>query len=336
MKPLAIATSPPEHRDQAKLLAVERTGNISDHSITDLPALLRPGDLLVLNDAATLPASLPVVAPDGQRLEARVAGQHPSGWSLVLFGRGSWKDKTEDRDAPPAFELGARLRVAGLDAVIAQVSPVSPRLLRVTFTASHAEVLRALYRSGHPVQYSYQQQPLELWSVQTVYGSRPWASELPSAGRALSWRTLLELRKRGVELAHLTHAAGLSASGDPTLDAALPLPERYHIPLETLDALQRARRVVAVGTSVVRALEGAGRSGLDAGEGETDLIIEPGFEPQLVHGLLTGIHDASESHYRLLGAFLPARLLARVSKHAAEAGYRTHEFGDSCLVLPDG
>jgi S-adenosylmethionine:tRNA ribosyltransferase-isomerase len=159
---------------------------------------------------------------------------------------------------------------------------------------------------------------------------------MPSAGRPLTWGLLAALRARGVRLAALTHAAGLSASGDPTLDAALPLPERYDLPESTAQAVRDARapggRVVAVGTTVVRALEGAARNGLRAGEGVAELRIGPGFEPRVVNAVLSGMHEAGESHYELLRALVPDELLRRAAEAASD--YLAHEFGDSCLVLP--
>ncbi len=123
----------------------------------------------------------------------------------------------------------------------------------------------ALYREGRPVQYSYLAHDLPLWAVQTVYAARPWAFEMPSAGRPLSWEILLALRRKGVRWASLTHAAGLSSTGDPAIDAALPLAERYDIPAATVravaDTRARGGRVIAVGTTVVRALEGAAVEG---------------------------------------------------------------------------
>ena len=197
-----------------------------------------------------------------------------------------------------------------------------------------------LYRLGRPVQYSYAAAPLELWHVQLGYASRPWAAEMPSAGRPLRWELLLALHQRGVRLASVTHAAGLSSTGDPALDAALPLPERFEIPETTVRAVAQARagggRVVAVGTSAARALEGSATQHggiLAAGAGETDLLLGPGYRPRVADGLLTGVHEKSASHYALLHSFAPAELLARASEHAEQSGYLSHEFGDSWLVL---
>jgi S-adenosylmethionine:tRNA ribosyltransferase-isomerase len=162
--------------------------------------------------------------------------------------------------------------------------------------------------------------------------------EMPSAGRPLSWHILAALRRRGVELAWLTHAAGLSATGDAALDAALPLPEIYDIPAGTAAAVQRARaeerRVIAVGTTVVRALEGAAQSGQWAGAGTTDLVLDERSILRVVDGILTGIHAPGESHYKLLGAFAPTALLDATWRHARARGYLPHELGDLCLIAP--
>lgn len=131
----------------------------------------------------------------------------------------------------------------------------------------------------------------------------------------------------------LTHGAGISSTGDERIDRELPLAERFAIPSATIDAVAEAKsrrdRVVAVGTSVVRALESAAM-GIT---GSTSLKIGPQFQLQLVDGLLTGTHDSSESHYQLLGAFLNQEMLAKATDEFERQGYLTHEFGDLCLVL---
>jgi S-adenosylmethionine:tRNA ribosyltransferase-isomerase len=158
-------------------------------------------------------------------------------------------------------------------------------------------------------------------------------------GRPLTWRVLQEVRARGIGIVPLTHAAGLSSTGDAAIDAALPLPERFDIPGATVAAVARTRaaggRVVAVGTTVVRALEGAAAGGsLIAGEGETGLRIARGYRPRVVDGLLTGVHVPGESHFDLLQAFASDALLRDALAHAEREGYLAHEFGDSCLILP--
>jgi S-adenosylmethionine:tRNA ribosyltransferase-isomerase len=170
-----------------------------------------------------------------------------------------------------------------------------------------------------------------LWDVQNTYAAEPWAAEMPSAGRPVDFATLDALRKHGVAVVRLTHGAGLSSTGDGALDAALPWVERYRIPPETAEVVAEAkrqgRRVIAVGTSVVRALES--RSSIET----TSLRIDARHHLRVVSGLLTGMHDGTTSHADLVAAFLPADLLARANRFASERGFLGHELGDSCLIL---
>jgi S-adenosylmethionine:tRNA ribosyltransferase-isomerase len=336
---------PPAVRSAVRLLALDpEAGTRRDLHFSDLRELLSPGDLLIVNDAATVPASLSGTDPHGHPIELRLAAHvSASRWHAVIFGDGDWRQRTEDRPAPFQLDIGARLRFDDLSAVVVSITPATPRLIEVEFDRSGAELWSALYRIGRPVQYSYLERELPIWSIQTVFGARPWAVEMPSAGRPFDWETLIALRRRGVEIATITHAAGLSATGDSALDAALPLPERFDIPAPTVEAIARTRarggRVVAVGTTVVRALEGAANANqgtLSPGEGTTDLLIDADFVPRVVDGLLTGMHESAESHFRLLGAFAPRPTLEAALAHAIEHGYRTHEFGDVTLILAGG
>jgi S-adenosylmethionine:tRNA ribosyltransferase-isomerase len=344
---MIAAAWPREDRVEERLLRVDRaSGTLHDARVRDLPAMLQPGDLLVVNDSATLPVSLHGTGPRGAPVEVRLIAPAKNGrWSAVLFGAGDWRTRTEDRPPPPALRAGDGIRFGtALAAVVTGVSAQSPRLVDVELDRTGAAMWSAIYALGKPVQYAHVERPLALWHVQNGYASRPWSAEMPSAGRPLTFATLVDLRRRGVEVASLTHAAGLSSTGDAALDAALPLTERYDIPEATAQAVDRTRarggRVVATGTSVVRALEGCAKGNVGelggrvvAGEGETSLILGEASELRVVGGLLTGIHEPSETHFGLLRAFLPAALLERAHEHAEQARYLCHEFGDSMLVL---
>jgi S-adenosylmethionine:tRNA ribosyltransferase-isomerase len=336
------ASWPREHPEAGRLLHIApASGRLFDKRVEELPSLLREGDLLVVNDAATLPAALHGRTEAGAVVELRLLSREVDGtWVGVLFGAGDWRMRTEERPLPPPAPAGTRLVLGMLDATVVEVLPASPRLLRVAFEAQGAALWAGLYRSGRPVQYSYLEGPLALWHLQTAYAARPWAVEAPSAGLPLTWSVLLALKRRGVHLASLTHAAGLSSTGDAALDAALPRPERFDIPAATVEAIhathERSGRVVAVGTTVVRALEGqaARHAGtLLPGEGVTDLLLGPGFIPRVVQGLLTGMHEPTASHYALLQAFAPLPLLREATQRAEALGYLGHEFGDACLLL---
>ncbi len=339
-------------RQSVRLLVVDpSTGGVATSTFAELPGFVRPGDVIVVNDAATLPGSLTGTTSDGAPVEARLAGPIEGRCvTLVLLGAGDFRTRTEDRPAPPAVGPGARLRFAdrsgrlsleALEARVSSISPISPRLVEVEFqVASNDALWAALYAIGRPIQYAYRPEPLPLWSVQTAFAARPWAAEMPSAGRPLTWSILLELRRRGVRVEWLTHAAGLSATGDPALDAVLPLPERYQIPERTANAVTAARRrgerVIAVGTTVMRALESASNPDgtVHAGPGTATLVIAPGYQPRTVDGLVSGIHVPGESHYRLLGALASDETLSRATVLAEREGFHSHELGDACLVLP--
>jgi S-adenosylmethionine:tRNA ribosyltransferase-isomerase len=338
---LAPARIFPGRRDGVRLLAIDaRARRFREHPMRELPALLAPGDLLVVNDAATLPASFRGQDGAGRAVEARLLAKvGASTFRAALLGAGDWRTRTEDRPAPPPVALWQRLTFGALGATIVGRSAISPRLVTLAFDAAGSDLWAALYRHGEPVQYAHLALELPLWAVQNVYASRPEAFEMASAGRPLSWEILLGARRRGVRLVALTHAAGLSATGDPAIDGALPLPERYDLPARTVALVGQTRRaggrVVAVGTTVVRALEGAASSpaGLRAGPGETDLRIDPAFRPRVVDGILSGMHGPGESHFDLLGAFAPRALLDAAWAHAAAAGFKSHELGDATLIL---
>ncbi len=359
MKPAAW---PREDPRTTRLLHLDpRRQRCSDRRIGELAALLRPGDLLVVNDAATLPASLRGVTADGAPVEVRLAGETGAAgaageggetgetgaaggglWSAVLLGAGDWRSRTEDRPPPPAVRAGDTLRLGRLQARVAGVDPASPRLVSLRFALGGAALWQALYHAGKPVQYAHTFRPLALWQVQTAYAARPWAAEAPSAGFALTWDLLLGLRRRGVAITRVTHAAGLSSTGDARLDARLPFAERYEVSVEAVQAVDLARRrggrIVAVGTTVARALEGAAAAGggrLGAGQGTTELRLGPELRPRVVGGILTGMHEPGTSHYALLESFAPRQLLDRARSLAARRGYRSHEFGDALLILPE-
>lgn len=340
--PSLRAATDPDRRD-ARMLVVRAGGPteaaISDSWIDALPRWLDRGDLLVLNDAATLPAALRSVRPRGEvRLVARAG---PDRFVAVLFGPGDHTIDTELRPAPAEVAVGDAIRLeGGLGARVVAVDPDSPRLVELRFDRAGSELVRAIYRVGRPVQYAYLRAPLPLSAVQNVFAGPAWAMEMPSAARPLDWRRLGALRASGVELASVTHAAGLSATGDPRLDARLPLPERYRVPAATVTAIEaaraRGRRVIAVGSTVVRALEGcaAAHGRLVATRGVTDLVLGPSHRPAVVDAVLSNVHAPGESHFELLCAFVPAARLRRAARHAASRGYLAHELGDAMLLLP--
>lgn len=342
------AASRPRTNRERKLLYLDATRRqVTHHSARDLNSLFERGDLLVVNDAATLPASL---FTRERNIEVRLAARESDDtFVAVLFGRGDYHTPTELRAAPPSLAVGERLYFEqGLEAEITQVHEHNSRLVTLRFNCQGPLLLRQLYAQGSPIQYAHVPEQLALWDVQNLYAGRPWAFEAPSAGFSLDGEQLLALAATGVEVAYLTHGAGISSTGNDELDSLLPLTERYEIPERTCQAVadckRRRGRVIAAGTSVVRALESAASAANDSesapsfgavrsGPGTTTLRIGSGYARRVVDGILSGMHSLGTSHFQLLESFVERAVLLDALGAAEAAEYLEHEFGDVCLVL---
>ncbi|MGH7342078.1 MAG: S-adenosylmethionine:tRNA ribosyltransferase-isomerase, partial [Candidatus Rokuibacteriota bacterium] len=226
---MKAATKPVQRPPDARLLIVAADGRLRHAARDRLPEVLEPGDLLVANDAATIPASLHGVhLPSGASIEVRLAGvrslagQDVRHFTAVVFGAGDHRTRTEERPLPPRLRRGDRLQLGPLTARIVRTLG-HPRLVCLRFDASPDEVWEGLAGHGKPVQYAHLPEPLALWDVWTAVAARPVAFEPPSAGFLLDWSMIHRLRARGVGFATLTLAAGISSTGDPALDARLPL-----------------------------------------------------------------------------------------------------------------
>jgi S-adenosylmethionine:tRNA ribosyltransferase-isomerase len=344
VKPMIAASQPVQRPADAKLIVIRSNGSIEHWARSALVDLLRPGDLLIANDAATLPASLAGIhVRTGRPIEVRLAGRRSleptdvSRFRAVIFGAGNFRTRTEDRPPPPGLTPGDRIQLGPLNATVERLES-HPRLALLRFDGSAAEIWSALARHGKPIQYAHVRQPLALWDVWTPIAGALAAFEPPSASFTLSWSMVRALRTKGVEFATLTHAAGISSTGDPQLDARLPFDEPYRIPQYTVDAIaaakQRRARVIAVGTTVVRALEDAAQADgqVTAGTGIATLKIGPTTVLRVIDALVSGTHERGTSHYELLRAFVPSSALDRMEKQLDSHGYKTHEFGDSILV----
>ena len=341
---MIAADQPVQRPSQAKLLIVDARHTLRHAPRSAFVEFLRRGDLVIANDAATLPASLQGVhAGTGAHVEVRLAGRtslNPEDvcrFSAVVFGAGDFRTRTENRPAPPTLAAGDRLTLGPLRATVERLLGHS-RLVSLLFDAAPDEVWAGLARHGRPIQYAHVRVPLALWDVWTRIAGPPVAFEPPSAGFALDWRALSAMRERGVEFETLTHAAGISSTGDEELDRLLPFDEPYRIPEATARAVRRARahsrRVVAIGTSVVRALEHAATADgcVRSGEGLATGHIGRSSRLRVVDAILSGTHEPGTSHYELLRAFLDDATLRRASAELDARGYRTHEFGDSVLI----
>jgi S-adenosylmethionine:tRNA ribosyltransferase-isomerase len=337
------ATEPPEQRglrrDGVRLMVADRCGGpLVSARFHELPQLLDPHDLLVVNVSATLPASV-----SGRR--AGTWGDEPvrvnfstpvpeldDHWWVVEV-RGPDGSTPAPARAGEAVTLG-RERSARLELVASYAG--SDRLWVAELRANDDETVpELLWRLGEPIRYGYVDRRWPLDAYQNVYATTPGSAEMPSAGRPFTAELIAALPEHGIRMAAICLHTGVSSPErhEP------PFPERYDVPGETarlVDATHAAGgRVIAVGTTVVRALETvAGDDGtVRPGAGWTNLVITPDRELDAVDGLITGWHEPEASHLMMLEAIGGAELLERSYAEAISRGYLWHEFGDSHLIL---
>ncbi len=342
---MIAANRPVQRPRHAKLLVVDARGCVAHRARSGFADLLQPGDLVIANDAATLPASLHGVhLPSGADVEVRLAGRGSLAaddvheFVAVVFGAGDFRARTEDRPMPPPLAPGDRLALGPLAATVDALLD-HPRLVSLRFDGTPSAIWDGLARHGRPIQYAHVPMPLALWDVWTPIASLPAAFEPPSAGFALDWRSIRAMCERGIAFVTITHAAGISSTGDAELDRRLPFDEPYRIPEATAAAIWRTKaaggRIVAVGTTVVRALEHAAAYDgvVRAGDAVATTRIGPNSRLRVVDAILSGTHEPGSSHYELLLAFVSDATLQRASAALEARGYRTHEFGDSVFIM---
>lgn len=339
LPPELSAQEPPERRgiprDQVRLMVIDRPSNRVVHTrFNHLSEFLRPGDLLVFNSSRTLPASLKGCEISGPCMELRLAQHLPDdSWlALLLCQRGE----------PFACGLRSGMQIdfgQGLTGLVFDRDQQIPRLWRLRFSKSGTELVDLLYRLGQPIRYEYVSAPWDLDYYQTVYAKEPGSAEMPSAGRAFTWKLLFGLKQRGIEMAYIVLHTSLSSYMDDELDVQHPASEEEYLINEAAaekinQTHQQGGRVVAVGTTVVRALESvADQTGrVQPGQGYTRLHITAEHVLRTVDGLLTGLHEPEASHLDLLTAFLPAEKIQASYEGAVQQGYLWHEFGDLNLI----
>jgi S-adenosylmethionine:tRNA ribosyltransferase-isomerase len=327
------ATRPPEtrgiRRDQVRLM-VTSADEIHHREFNELPSELRAGDLLVVNNSATLPSSVVV---DGDQVIHFSTGL-PGGLQVVelrlLAGANSLPHEN-----PKAGELQLP---GGAEIELLTPYPVGTRSRRLW--AARADLSRPLVEYlaawGRPIRYRHTDGPYPLDAYQTVFARFPGSAEMPSAGRPFTDRLITSLVTAGVTVAPLTLHTGVSSLED----GEGPYPEWFEVPEPTAALVNHTRssggRVIAVGTTVVRALETtADAQGVShPGRTWTDLVIGPDHDLRIVDGLITGWHEPASTHLDLLEAIAGRRLLAESYRSALDLGYLWHEFGDSHLILP--
>jgi len=332
----SMGTLPAERRgagrDDVRLMVTQRSTGVIEHlRFPDIADQLHPGDVLVVNSSGTVPAAIDGWTMEGTRVKAHFASPIPGGlWSVEIRrpGHNGATKPGPDRD-PQTLRLagGARLHLLTRN-------PTSPRTW-VAEMEDEADVLRYLFEHGTPIRYT-SGPPLPLSDYQTVFATEPGSAEMPSAARPFTTEMVTRLISTGVIVVPVILHAGLSSY---EVDEG-PGEERYRIPQQTAAVVNAMRssggRVIATGTTVVRALETvADTTGeVHPGHGITDTLITAATGLRVVDGLITGWHEPRSSHLTLLEAFLDRGSLDRVYREALEAGYLWHEFGDLLLILP--
>jgi S-adenosylmethionine:tRNA ribosyltransferase-isomerase len=327
----SVADRPPERRGVARdgvRLLVSGGDGVAHRRFRDLPDLLAPGDLVVINTSATVPAAVEAVLPDGRHATVHVSGQLDAGAWVVEVRR--YDNRGYDRDR----REGDRLVLPG--GLALRLDDATGRLWRATATPTVAPV-SYLARHGRPISYDYLADHYPLADFQNVYATQPGSAEMASAGRPLTPELIVRLVARGITIAPVVLHAGVSS---PEVHEA-PQAERFQVSDDTARLVESARRagrrVVAVGTTVVRALEtAAARDGAArAAAGWTDLVLGPDRPARVVNGLVTGLHAPQASHLLLLDAVAGPDLVREAYAAAVVEHYLWHEFGDSMIFLPD-
>ena len=322
-------------RDGVRLL-VARPDEITHARFRDLPGHLSAGDVVVVNNSATIAGQVDARSPRLGPVVLHVA---------TPLDDGSWV--LEMRTAPDAARsvldarAGDRVELGHLEAVLLEPYPeagsspsgVGNRLWRA---AVEGDLMDYLGRLGRPISYGYLDRPYPLSAYQSVFGTRPGSAEMPSAGRPFTSGLVTALVTEGVALAPITLHTGVSSQEA----GEAPQRERFEVSASTARLVNAARsgggRVVAVGTTVTRALESAVDDGsrVVARSGWTDRMVTPDAPPRVVDGLVTGWHDPQASHLLLVEAVAGARLTQQAYDAASAGGYLWHEFGDAALLLP--
>lgn len=331
------ATAPPERRgidrDAVRLMVADRdAGSIAHTRFHHLPELLVPGDLVVINVSATLAAAASGRLRDGTDIRVHFATRAPEldeSWRAVEL-------RSPDGAHPERGRAGMRIDLGGGGAELELIAPYASgsRLMLARFEGV-TTVEEYLALNGEAIRYGYVEEPWPLTDYQNVYAITPGSAEMPSAGRPLTARVITELAARGVIVVPVTLHTGVSS---PERHES-PFPEQYRVPAPTARLVNMTRRaggrVIAIGTTVVRALETVARPDgtVAPGTGWTGLVVDPDRGVRAVDGLITGWHEPQASHLQMLAAIAGETLLRRSYDAALQEGYLWHEFGDSHLIL---
>ena len=327
-----IAIEPPEAhgtaRDGVRLMVVHGR-RVSHAYFRDLGAFLREGDLLVVNTSATVTAAVDATRESGASVVVHFAGPSRDGAWLVEV-------RHPDQHGPVLdMAPGETLQLDGADLeLLAPLTPHRARLWEASLSGT-VPVSEWLRRHARPIAYSHAARRWPLSEYQTVFARTPGSAEMPSAGRPFSLELVADLVSRGVGFAPLVLHAGVSSLESDEL----PPPERFEVPEATARLINATRqaggRVIAVGTTVVRAVEtvAAPDGTVTSGAGWTDLVLSRDRPVRAFDGLITGWHEPRSSHLLLLESVVGHEAVSAAYAAALDEGYLWHEFGDSCLLL---
>ncbi len=354
------ASEPPEARglgrDEVRLLVSDIEADSIEHArFRDLPRWLSPGDLLVVNTSGTLNAALRATAEDGRAFEIHVSTRLPGGfWSVEVRQPGEAASRPyHDARAGMTFRLPTDARITLLAPYPLVDSVTSGSRLWMAALQLPCDVIAYLQEHGIPIRYGYVKGSWPSVMYQTVFATEPGSAEMPSAGRPFTAELVTRLVSGGVEIAPIVLHTGVASleTHEP------PYEEYYRVSSQTAARVNAARRaghqVIAVGTTVVRALETVtDDSGCTSpGEGWTDLVITQDRPVRAVTGLITGLHEPHATHLSLVERLVtvaahdgPAHTeisasvcgrchLERAYSEGLRLGYLWHEFGDSHLII---
>lgn len=309
-------------RDDVRMLVSNGDGEVVHAHFRELPRFLAPGDLLVLNTSGTVPAALTALRENGDEIALHWSTSMPAGLAVM-----------EPRNVQG--HAGEILTIPGGGEVTLLAPYRQSRRLWITKLDVPIPPLDYLQRWGRPIAYNYVQQSFPLSAYQTVFARSIGSAEMPSAGRPFTRSLLACLRRSGVQLARLLLHTGVASLEQHEV----PYEEWYEVPLRTAELVRATRarggRVVAVGTTVVRALESSvdASGNVVASRGWTDLVITPERGVRIVDGLLTGLHEPRATHLAMLEAIAGHDVIARAYAEALAREYLWHEFGDVHLIL---
>jgi S-adenosylmethionine:tRNA ribosyltransferase-isomerase len=324
------ATTPIElqgfERDDVKMMVLNREDGSCEHTrFKQLPDFLQKGDVLVFNNSRTLPASLK--GKQGNRkVEVRLSRKTDENtWDALILG--DFYQTGEPIDFPEG--VSGRMKGQGSETPLVQVE----------FSRGGVELMDFIFKWGEPIRYEYIEAPWPLDYYQNVYGSVPGSVEMASAGRAFTWKLIRALKEKGIGIVFIQLHAGLSYYGNDRWPMPQNHPEDFHVSSEAvkeiLYAKDRGSRIIAVGTTVVRALETVMTyyGQLQPADGTTNVYISGDTPLQIVDGLITGLHEPEASHLDLLKAFISESKLENAYQIALAKNYKWHEFGDMNIIL---